>query len=164
MHQKGHYGAALVAYAPIVFILTALGYTTLGVLGGAVVVGGAMLPDVDKRIPGVKHRGPTHTVWFALAVGTVVGVGGLLLGASRGVLAALGTGLFGAVVGTLTVVAHILADVLTPTGVRPFAPVRGEKYTLDIVTAANLIANYALLVIGAVVAGVAVAGGLALSA
>jgi inner membrane protein len=162
MHQKGHYGAALVAYAPIVFILTALGYTTLGVLGGAVVVGGAMLPDVDQRIPGLKHRGPTHTVWFALAVGAV-GVGGLLLGASRGVLAALGTGLFGAVVGTLTVVAHILADVLTPTGVRPFAPVRGEKYTLDVVTAANPIANYALLVIGAVVSGVAVAGGLALS-
>lgn len=77
-------------------------------------------------------------------------------------LAALGTGLFGAVVGTLAVVAHILADVLTPTGVRPFAPVRGGKYTLDVVTAANPIANYALLVIGVVVAGVAVAGGLAL--
>jgi len=102
-------------------------------------------------------------VWFALAVGTVVGVIGLLLGASRGMLAALGTGLFGAVVGTLTVVAHILADVLTPTGVHPFAPARDEKYTLDTVTAANLIANYALLVISAVVAGVAVAGGLALS-
>ncbi|MDL0123103.1 metal-dependent hydrolase [Halobacterium salinarum] len=163
MHQKGHYGAALAAYAPVVFILTALGYTTLGVLGGAVVVGGAMLPDIDQRLPGVKHRGPTHTVWFALAVGAVAGVVGLLLGASRGMLAALGTGLFGAVVGTLAVVAHILADVLTPTGVRPFAPVRDEKYTFDIVTAANPIANYALLVLGAVVAGVAVAGGLALS-
>lgn len=162
MHQKGHYGAALVAYAPVVFILTVLGYTTLALLGGAVVVGGAMLPDVDQRIPGVKHRGPTHTVWFALAVGAVAGVGGLLLGTSRGVLAALGTGLFGVVVGTLAVVAHILADVLTPTGVRPFAPVRSEKYTLGVVTAANPIANYTLLVIGVVVAGVAVAGGLAL--
>lgn len=73
MHQKGHYGAALVAYAPVVFILTALGYTTLGVLGGAVV-------------------------------------------------------------GTLAVVARILVDVLTPTGVRPFAPVRAEKYTLRLGT------------------------------
>ncbi|GAA0259697.1 hypothetical protein GCM10009000_090580 [Halobacterium noricense] len=162
MHQKGHYGAALVAYAPVVFVLTALGYTTLALLGGAVVVGGAMLPDIDQRIPGVKHRGPTHTVWFALAVGAVAGVGGLLLGASRGVLAALGTGLFGVVVGTLAVVAHILADVLTPMGVHPFAPVRGEKYTLNVVTAANPIANYALLVLGAVVAGVAIVGGLAL--
>jgi len=137
MHREGHYGAALVAYAPVVFILTALDYATLALLGGAVVVGGAMLPDVDQRIPGVKHRGPTHTLWFALAVGVIVGLGGAAFAWSRGVLAALGMGIFGVGVGTLAVVAHLLGDVLTPTGVRPFAPIRDEKYTLDVVKAAN---------------------------
>jgi inner membrane protein len=159
MHREGHYGVALLAYAPIAFVMFALEFATLAVLGGIVVVGGAMVPDLDQRVPGVKHRGPTHTIWFALAVGTVVGIAGVAIVWSQGLLSALGTGVFGLIVGTLTVGAHILADVLTPTGVRPFAPIHEERYTLDIVTAANPIANYALLVLGIAAAGIALAAG-----
>lgn len=54
--------------------------------------------------------------------------------------------------------AHILADVLTLAGVRPFAPVRDEKYTLDLAKAANPLANYVLLAVG--VAAVALAAAL----
>ena len=59
-------------YAPVAFVLTALGYATPALFGGSVVVGGAMIPDLDQRIPGVKHCGPTHTVWCALAVGVAI--------------------------------------------------------------------------------------------
>lgn len=38
------------------------------------VAGFCLLPDVDLRVPGIPHRGPTHTVWFALAVAVVCGV------------------------------------------------------------------------------------------
>lgn len=153
MHREGHYGMALLVYAPVAFLMLALDFSTLALAGGVVVVGGAMIPDLDLRVPGVTHRGPTHTIWFALGFGGIVATAGVMVGWSRGPLAALGTGVFGALVGTLTVVAHILADVLTPTGVRPFAPVRDETYTLDAVKAANPIANYALLGVG-VLAGV----------
>lgn len=163
MHRNGHYGVNLAVYAPVVFVLTALGYTTLALLGGAVVVGGAMLPDLDQRIPKVKHRGPTHTIWFALAVGVIVGLAGTVATWPQGIVVALGVGAFGLCVGTLTIVAHILADVLTPTGVRPLAPVQDKKYTLDVVTAANPIANYALLVGGVAIAVVAFGAGTALS-
>jgi inner membrane protein len=162
MHREGHYGVALVAYAPVVFVLLAVGYDTLVVLGGVVVVGGAMVPDLDQRIPGVTHRGPTHTVWFALATGLVVGILGASMGWSRGILAALGTGLFGLFVGVLAIVAHILADMLTPAGVRPFEPLRDETYTLNVSRAANPITNYLLLAAGIVVAGGAAIAGLAL--
>jgi inner membrane protein len=123
----------------------------------------ARLPDYDLQIPFVSHRGPTHTVWFALAVGVVVGFVGAIVAWSQGVVAALGLGIFGLFVGMLTVAAHILADVLTPTGVRPFAPVRETKYTLDVVTAANTVANYGLLAIGGVLAVGAFAAGTALN-
>nr|WP_245681252.1 metal-dependent hydrolase [Halorientalis regularis] len=150
---------ALLVYAPVAAIMLALGYARLTLLGGAVVVGGAMIPDLDQRVPGIAHRGPTHTVWFALAVGIGAGTIGGLLGWQRGPLAALGTGLFGVFVGTLTVGAHLLADVLTPTGIRPFAPVRDDRYTFDIAKAANPIANYALLAAGVVASGAALVVG-----
>lgn len=156
MHRGGHYGTALIAYAPVAFALLAVDYVELAVAGGAVVVGGAMLPDLDQRIPGVKHRGPTHTVWFALAVGAVLGAGGAVFGVSRGVFAAVALGLFGLGIGTLAVAAHLLGDVLTPAGIRPFAPVSSKEYTLDVAKAANPIANYSLLAVGVLVTSVAV--------
>jgi inner membrane protein len=159
MYRQGHYGAALIAYAPIVCALVALNYLTPAVLGGVVVVGGAMVPDFDQRIPGVKHRGVTHTVWFALIAGVVGGVGGAIVGLSYSIIAAVALGIFGVLVGTLAVVAHILADVLTPAGVQPFAPVRDDHYTLDVTRAANPIANYVLLGIGVLVTAGALALG-----
>jgi LmbE family N-acetylglucosaminyl deacetylase len=49
-----------------------------------------MLPDVDLRLPLVPHRGPTHTVWFALAVAAGGGAVGWTAGAPAGPLAAAG--------------------------------------------------------------------------
>jgi len=152
MHRPGHYGTALICYAPIAVIVMALGVVEMAVAGGAIVVGGAMLPDYDQRVPGISHRGPTHTVWFALAVGAVLGGAGALIG---GVIPTV----VGGVSGVLLVLAHLLADVLTPMGIRPFAPVRDTKYTLDVAKAANPVANYALLVVGILAAGTALYAG-----
>ncbi len=148
MYQAGHYGAALAVYAPIGFGLLAVGLPDFALLGGAVMVGGAMLPDMDIRVPFLKHRGLTHTIWFALAVGIGLGAIGGAIGANSGVGAAVALGGFGFLLGTLTVGSHLLADVLTPMGIRPFEPLRDDEYSLELTRAANPIANYLLLALG----------------
>lgn len=67
-----------------------------------------MILDPGQRVPGVKHRGATHTIWFAIGVGILIAAAGVLVGLPRGALEAFGTGLFAARVETLTVLAHIL--------------------------------------------------------
>jgi len=149
MHREGHIGAALLAYTPVGGVALALGFDMFALVGGVVVVGLSMLPDYDQRVPGLDHRGPTHTVWFALLVGLVLGVVGGLAGRESGPLAVLGLAAFGFLVGVVTIGSHILADSLTPAGVRPFAPYRDRRYSYDLARASNPIANYALLAVGA---------------
>lgn len=159
MHQEGHIGAALLAYAPVGAVTLALGFDTLALLGAAAVAALSMLPDVDHRVPGIAHRGPTHTVWFVLGVAAVLGLLGGLAGSEAGPVAALGLGSFAVAVGVAALGSHLLADSLTPTGIRPFAPWRSRHYSYDLTTSANRMANYALLALGVVAAGVALAVG-----
>lgn len=157
MHREGHVGAALLAYAPVGAVVVAAGADELALAGGAAVVGLAMLPDADQKLPFVAHRGPTHTVHFAAVVGALLGVVGVVVGAAGGLAAALVLGAFGAAVGTVTILSHIAADALTPMGVAPFGD-GGRRYSYDVARAANPLANYALLALG--VLAVAVGYGL----
>lgn len=162
MYKTGHIGAGLAVYSPLAFVLVALGAGNLAV-GGAVLVGAlAMLPDQDQRVPLIKHRGITHTVWFAFVVGGVFGVGGFLYGASTGFLTGLAVGLFGFVLGVLVVGSHVAADALTPMGVKPFAPVRDTEYSFDVAKASNPIANVVLLGLGVAATTLGVVAGTAL--
>jgi inner membrane protein len=147
VYRTGHYGVSLLVVAPVSGGLLAAGYPDLAVAVGAVVVGLAPLPDYDTRVPFVEHRGPTHTVAFALVVGAVVGAVGWAAGATHP-LGRTALGAMGAGAGTLAVLAHLAGDVLTPAGVRPWWPVSGREYTLDLVRAANPVANYLLLTVG----------------
>jgi len=159
MYKTGHYGAALLAYAPLGFLAVVAGFRDLAVLGGGLALALATLPDVDHRVPGISHRGVTHTVWFALAVGGTVGALAALLGAGRGPLAGTGVGVFGFAVATASILSHLGADALTPMGITPFAPLRDAHYTYDVTPAKNSLANAALLGLGvaATVAAVAAA-------
>ena len=158
MHRTGHYGAALLAYAPLGFVAAVLFGFELAIVGGAVAVGLSMVPDWDMRIPGVKHRGVTHTVHFAIGVGIIVGLLGFILGIQVGLGAAIILAVFGFLIGGISIGSHIVADALTPAGVDPF--MSGEPISYDVARASNPIANYALLVAGGLVtiAAVAAAG------
>ena len=142
MHKKGHHGAALTAYAPVGMGALTLGFDVTAVGGGLVAVGLAMLPDVDMNLPNVAHRGPTHTIHFALGVGIVAGVVGAVLGqaATSQWLLTVGSGLYLALVGSLTIGSHIAADALTPMGVTPFGDDR--HYSYDLWNADSVLANY----------------------
>ena len=159
VYRKGHVGASLVVYAPFGFLVTALVSIEVGLVGAAGVASLAMVPDLDTRIPFVKHRGITHTVWFALLIGLAFGLVGLAVGLQTGVVEALLFGGAAFLFGAVTIVSHLLADALTPMGIRPYAPVSDTEYTLDLFTAANPLANYGLLGLGGVVVAVALVAG-----
>lgn len=58
--------------------------------------------------------------------------------------------MLGFTVGAGTVVGHLIGDVITPMGVRPFYPV-DSVYTLNLVYAKDLGANLAFVVVGIMV-------------
>ena len=153
MYRTGHYGAALLVYAPLGLLLLASGHEALALTGVGIVVGGSMIPDWDQKLPLLSHRGVTHTVWFAILFGATLGGGSWLLAQDLGLAARAGLVAFGFAVGTLTVLAHILADALTPMGVRPFAPFGSTPVSFGLTRASNPIANGLLLLIGLGVAG-----------
>jgi inner membrane protein len=62
-----------------------------------------------------------------------------------------------------TVSPKILADALTPAGVRPFAPYRDDFYSYDNSSAPNPIAKYVLVTFGLLEAVVAFAVGSAIA-
>ncbi|WP_459194124.1 metal-dependent hydrolase [Halosimplex sp. J119] len=179
MYRTGHFGVAMLVYAPVGAALLALGFDDVALAGGAVTVALSTVPDVDHSLPFVEHRGATHTIWFALFVGVIVGTLGAGLSASSGVdfglITGTGTvpnaigdltpaaqlGSFGSLVGVLAVLSHLLGDVLTPKGITPFWPVSRAHYTVSAWRADDERANRALLTAGAaVVVAVAVANAL----
>ena len=150
MELPGHVGVALLVYAPAAAVAIRRGRRRLAWTGLAGVLALAMLPDVDLYLAGVPHRGVTHTAWAALlAAGTVAALAGLLRPAGWG--STVDAARFGAIVGGSGVLSHLLGDVLTPMGIRPFLPVADTTYTLSLVYAADVRANFALLVAGVVV-------------
>jgi inner membrane protein len=159
MYRTGHYGAGLLAYAPLCALLLATGRPILAGAGAVLSLGLSMVPDWDHWLPLLSHRGFTHTVWFALLVGLLLGAAGWSLGshletATRSILAA-----FGLVLGVLAILAHVLADALTPMGVRPFAPLCEDTVSLRVMRAGSPVGNGLLLVLGVLAAGGAIVAG-----
>ncbi|MFC6973734.1 metal-dependent hydrolase [Halomicroarcula sp. GCM10025709] len=148
MYRLGHYGSALLVYAPLGFGLVLADLPDLAVLGGALSLGLAPVPDYDQQLPLVSHRGVTHTFLFAGVVGGVFAGLGWAVGASTAAHSALVLAAFGGLVGTTGILSHLLADIITPAGIAPLWPLSGRTHTLDIVRADNTLANYLLLGLG----------------
>ncbi|WP_254833122.1 metal-dependent hydrolase [Haloglomus salinum] len=146
----GHYGMALLVYAPVGYILVQAD-PFLAFVGGAGVLALATLPDVDMDLPLVPHRGPTHSLLFLALVAGALGAVGYAVG--QGSWQPLGgptrAAVFGAGIGVLGVGSHLFADMLTPAGVNLFWPLPADSFTFDIARADNTVANYALLGLGA---------------
>lgn len=147
MYRLGHQGINLILFAPVLFVLVVAGYPVAGGLGVLVMFTTASLPDVDHRLPLIDHRGLTHTVWAALAVGVAtaalawvvsgafVGIVGTMGFSQRGVAAYAGG------VVAFSVLGHLLGDVLTPMGIMPWYPVSARSYTLSVCPAKSWLAN-----------------------
>ena len=146
VYQLGHYGIALLCYAPVARLLVGIGEPRAALVGGLLVAGAAVIPDCDDYLP-IPHRGPTHTVWFAAAVGLLVAVGVAALAAATGLRFS-----WSPVAGLLAaggVVTHVAADAATPMGIRPFAPLSDRHVTLDLVPSKHRAVNVSLFLLGA---------------
>lgn len=162
MYKTGHIGAALLVYSPIGLALLLAGFDELAVLGGVGMIALATLPDCDHQLPVIAHRGPTHSIVFALALGAVLGAAGVAFGGAVAGVSATTMGAFAFGIGALAVLSHLAADSITPMGIRPFWPFSRWRYSANVVRAKNPIANYLLLAAGiaAATASLVVASGL----
>ncbi|MFD1587642.1 metal-dependent hydrolase [Halorientalis brevis] len=148
MYRAGHLGVSLLVYAPVGVALVVAGRADLAILGEFCMLSLATLPDTDHRLPFVSHRGPTHTVGFALLVGAALSTLGWAVGGQPAAASTSELAVFGFAIGTLSVFAHLLGDVITPMGIAPFWPVWNRRFTLGLTRADNVIANYGLLGLG----------------
>ncbi|MFQ3318256.1 MAG: inner membrane protein [Natronomonas sp.] len=149
MHRVGHFGAALLLYAPVGAVLTAGGDPTLALVGFAVAAALSTLPDADEHLT-IEHRGPTHTVWFVIGVALLAALSGTLAGLVLARPVAFGTTVGGAAAISLS--SHLLADSITPMGIRPFAPASSFHHSFELTLAANPRANAAFFLAGTVAA------------
>ena len=147
MYRDGHAGLNALLYAPFVPFVTSSYSLELALWGAVLALAAANLPDFDQGIPWIDHRGPTHTVWFALLVGAVAGAGTVLVADSSFGSGGFSFG-FGFVVGTCGTLAHLAGDVVTPMGISPFAPVSQAHVTLNWFKSKNSRVNRAFLFVG----------------
>lgn len=164
MHRDGHVGTNLILFSPFAFALAWLGLVTplAWALLGVVLL--STLPDVDLHLPGVPHRGPTHTVFFVGLVAAILAGAGVLV-ASAGLATSAGLAsasadlavsrrvvgaAFGFGVGALAVGGHLVGDAFTPMGVAPWDPVSERRHSLDWFDADSDVANRLWLAMGVV--------------
>jgi inner membrane protein len=150
VYRSGHLGVSLLVFAPIGYLLVDAGFPVAAFVTGVAMCWLTMLPDVDHRLPFVSHRGPTHSLLFAVAVGVAfAGVATLGVDALTLFESDLPTVVpFGFFVGFVAVVAHLLGDVLTPAGVPLFWPLSGRRYSVSLTRADNRFANAGLFALG----------------
>lgn len=162
MYKEGHYGLNSLLYAPIAVIIATISSIELALLGAVFFVGASSIPDVDRHfdknmnshrsdvwhlVP-IKHRGFTHTVWFAALFGALSGVGAIIMAPMAASQPMEIVAIFGVVCGFGGIIGHILGDAITPMGVKPFSPIKRKKYSLGWFNASNSVANYGFLLIG----------------
>jgi inner membrane protein len=158
----------LLLYAPFAFLLAYFGrYYYLAI--GVVVLGSMpMVPDIDMKLP-IKHRGITHTVWFASGIGfffagSVLGVAYYFQSEIIPWVAEFSV--FAFFIGNMLVYGHLLGDVITFMGIKPFYPVSDYKARIDFkwiglpTRASSDLANSLSLIIGTVALIASVVGGL----
>lgn len=157
MYQQGHHGVSLLLFAPVAYYLLIAGEPLVAMVTGGVFVALAMLPDIDHQLPGIPHRGPTHSLLFAGLVGAAFAGIWSFLGSAFGLSGALGLSAieYGFALGAGAVIAHLIGDTLTPMGVDYFWPIDFDV-SLSLVNAGNTAANYGLLGAGVVAVGAAV--------
>lgn len=164
MNRPGHFGLALLVYSPIVLVLFVWGEPLLAILGLAITLGFSNAPDLDMQTPLVKHRGWTHTVYFAtfLTLGVLAGSITAILYAPLPdqflELLPPYTGPVLAFVTAVSIVSHYIGDIVTKEGLKLFDPVlpRGlggftvseTRYALGWFRASNGVMNGLVLLLG----------------
>ena len=147
MYVLGHVGISLLLFGPLAGVLLSAGHPLLVGVTGLLLIALAPLPDLDTYTDRLDHRGPTHTVWFALGggllVGLVAGLGTVFWNqyiSSHPLLPVWIPVWFGGA-STLAILGHLVGDLVTPMGLWPFRPVSDRHYTVDLTPSKSPRAN-----------------------
>ena len=181
MYRHGHIGITLLTLAPISYALIVRNQFALAGLLALGVLFIEPLPDNDHWIPGLSHRGVSHSLLTAGIIGLVCAGCGWLLGRYLTVplahwlqttvlpattitavtiateqLAALTpetlAGL-GFVIGVLGICVHLAGDIITVSGIQPFLPFSRRRISLSRLRAASTLANTVFLLLGVLAMG-----------
>lgn len=159
MHKEGHGGAMLLAYSPFAFIFAYTGNIVALGLGFLLLGGMPMIPDIDMKLP-IKHRGWTHTIWFSIGLGVLLSLLVLIaqyfVGYIHPFSKAIGPVLFAFFIGNMLVLGHLVGDIVTKMGVKPFYPYSDYKIRIDWIPflptrASSEIANTLFLTFGTII-------------
>lgn len=153
MYRSGHLGTSLLVFAPLGYLLVVAGYPVAAFVTGATMLWLTMLPDVDHRLPLVPHRGPTHSLFFAAAVGGAFAAISAFVGDQFVAFPRADLVSFGFLVGFVAVGAHLLADMLTPSGVPLLWPLSDSTFSLSLSRADNAVVNALLFLLGLAAVG-----------
>ena len=169
MHRSGHLGITLIFAAPILLSFE----LSLGIIVAGMMIIFTGIPDKDQKfdfLPGVNHRGITHTLLFGILCGVIVMYGtsyatDLIWGDLVGILS---TDLmppreqFTVLVGigaALGIISHILGDVITVGSKRygvvitPYWPISNRLVRFGWCYANNTKWNLGFLILGILLSG-----------
>lgn len=149
MKKEGHIGMSLIFFAPIVYALTLFDMFILAAVGFFAALFLASIPDKDLDWEIFEHRGFTHTIWFAIILGSLFASLVYIIGADNTRIIA------SFVVGFTAIVSHIAGDV-TKDGIKPFSPISNKKYFSGRLSASNNKLNRTTLYIGVALMSVAI--------
>ncbi|WP_330633793.1 metal-dependent hydrolase [Halocatena halophila] len=180
MHKEGHRGIGLIILAAICYALLPERPILAALLSGFMFI--QELPDKDQGISFLEHRGVSHSFLSIVFLGIIcAGVGwavgtfffppiasGLATMSSAGTPASWwGTRLatydaqtmtfIGFAVGAGGIASHLLGDIITPWGLKPFLPFSKRSYRIARIPADSTYANYGLLILGFLAFGASIA-------
>lgn len=175
MYRHGHLGIALLTLAPTTYILASAEHVAIAVLVALGILTIEPLPDRDQWIPGLSHRGTSHSFTAATIVGIVCAGLGWVFGhyvtvpfaewvQSRAtetdiaMVATVGEQLtildpatlsgVGFAVGAGGICVHLAGDIITTSGIQPFLPFSHQRISLSGLRADSTIANTIFLLLG----------------
>lgn len=143
MYSKGHAGLTL--------LITSLLMIPFGINETALIIivfstGLSSLPDIDMSLRKysklLHHRGPTHSILFALIAGISFG---LLLYYGYGTLYGFGIGFITAFWG---VISHLIGDMFTYHAFKPLWPFSNKEVALGLCSASDRSVNEGLITLG----------------
>lgn len=151
MYKSGHMGVSLLLYSPVLFALLYFEKLFLASVGLVIVASFASIPDLDFKVPRVKHRGYSHSLIGAVVIAIPIGIVGYF---GHFYLAQLLTaldiqsqyssqfiGIYSFVMGYFAVLTHYAGDIVTPSGIPILAPYSKHNYSLSLFYAKNRWAN-----------------------
>lgn len=149
MYSSGHVGVSAILYAPILFALLIID-PFLAVSGLLIVLFLSSTPDIDvifhfktskiyklpligPKMPTIKHRGITHSVWFMLLFGVILSVLSFIIYPQIQDLTTVSFPVFAVswfMFGFIGIFGHVIGDMITPSGINLLYPYGGPAKSI----------------------------------